>query len=447
MIAPLPEDGEGEPEGHEGEPGQEDAPEEAGAGEAVCLLVDPEALDGGGDDHQEEGQLEPSQESEGPPGPGWCPPQQPVRPKEGGKDQRRGQDELREPLPGILGVGEPRGELHHPAPAEEVAQLHQHEGPEQQIHQDQDRPRLGDSQGGAGEPRRQRLPEAGAGEETHQVSGGQPPQHRREEEVGGQQLRIQRPHGSGDHLCEDGVRGHEEGAEDQEQGNRKDPTHQHPPEPAPPGRSPGGGGACHSPDLPFRIVGVSGGTVHQEAEDPQAGVEHRAGHRLHLVPYATSPDPGPPPPEGEEGEGGSGGQEGHRMEGRGVPEHKGGGQEDPGGHPGPRLPPERQSSPPGHHRHGQGQRHGEEEEIEPRLPLHPEEEVRRQAEGGSGQERRPPSPLQGHRGRGAARQWLSHGTPAAPPRRRPHRSAGPDGGTPPAPPPAPPPRSPARPGE
>lgn len=147
--------------------------------------------------------------------------EEPARRQEGREHQRRGEDELTEALPRILGVGEAGRHFHQRRPAEEVAELDDDEHGEEEVDEPERDARLDGFDRRAPDPVGHPVADAGSGEDAGEVARREPRQGARHHDVGGPLLHG-RAHPVGDEPREDPVRRHEESAEHEQEGHAQE---------------------------------------------------------------------------------------------------------------------------------------------------------------------------------------------------------------------------------
>ena len=149
-LAPAPQHRRDEPAENDHQPAHERRRVEPQLGQAELRRVEPHPEERGGEHHVEEQEHDARTAGERGArraGSRWS--SQSVRGQEQRQRERRDGHQLEEPPPRIFSVAHARQLAHELVPAEEVAELHQHEGDKQQVHHRQHRADLAQAEGAA----------------------------------------------------------------------------------------------------------------------------------------------------------------------------------------------------------------------------------------------------------------------------------------------------------
>src|SRR5215211_3482480 len=221
-VAPVAKHGQDEPDEDGGDPEHEDGGVEAQLGQAELLLVEIHALQGGGDDDEEQPDHASGQRLEQTLVGTVLGPEQPVGQEQERERQGGYRDQLEESVAGVFRVGQARRGLHASSAPEQVADLDQDESQEHEIKETEHDSHLDDAE--------RDYPRAWYREVLWDASHQPGPEKARcdpgekadEEEVGNYIGEVE-AEDVDDEPLEDGVGRHEEGSkQQQERGGEQD---------------------------------------------------------------------------------------------------------------------------------------------------------------------------------------------------------------------------------
>ena len=214
-LAPASQHRDRKPEHDDREPDQEGGREEPQLRESVGFQVIPHALEGRGHDRQEEKELKPTEDREDRASSWVFMAQKPIRGENPWERKCGRYDKLEETLPRVLRVRQPGRDLHKLRSSEEISELDDHETHEQHIDQAKCSSHFPNSKGGSRDDRRSDLAQPRACQESTQIAAGQPSEHADRDQMGHQELEVDR-HDVAHDAGEDRVGGQEESPEDQQ---------------------------------------------------------------------------------------------------------------------------------------------------------------------------------------------------------------------------------------